>query len=107
LKSLCPLIPIERYARWKRADGSPFDPWLRVHWRFGAEQLRVAPKAATITGTVADWEEWTGMSSPESGEYVVPGALQPIVIDRERDIGRYEDPNVWMRHRIADEDATT
>ena len=54
LKSLYPLTPIERYARWKRADGSPFDPWLRVHWRLGAEQLRIAPKAATITGAVAD-----------------------------------------------------
>ncbi len=102
LKSLYPLTPIERYARWKRADGSPFDPWLRVHWRLGAELLRIAPKAATITGTVADWEAWTGMSFPESGAYVVPGALQPIKIDREQNIGRYEDPNVWMRHRPVD-----
>jgi hypothetical protein len=30
----------------------------------------------------------------------VPGALQPVVIDRELDEGRYEDPNVWMRHTI-------
>jgi GNAT superfamily N-acetyltransferase len=98
LKSLYPLVPIERYARWTRDDGSPFDPWLRVHWRLGAEQLRVAPKATTITGTVAEWEEWTGMSFPESGAYVVPGALQPVSIDRERNTGSYEDPNVWMRH---------
>ena len=98
LKSLYPLTPIERYARWTRDDGSPFDPWLRVHWRLVAEQLQVAPKATTITGTVAEWEEWTGMSFPESGAYVVPGALQPVSIDRERNTGSYEDPNVWMRH---------
>ena len=99
LKSLYPLTPIERYARWKRDDGSPFDPWLRVHWRLGAEQLRIAPKAATITGTVSEWEEWTGVRFPESGEYVVPGALQPVQIDRERNVGRYEDPNVWVQHQ--------
>jgi hypothetical protein len=41
------------------------------------------------------------MSFPESGPYVVPSALQPVQIDRERDEGRYEDPNVWMRHPVA------
>ncbi len=102
LKSLYPLTPIERYARWERADGSPFDPWLRVHWRLGAEQLRVAPRATLITGTVAEWEEWTGVSLPESGAYVVPGALQPITVDRERNIGSYVDPNVWMLHSTTE-----
>ena len=38
LKSRYPLIPLERYAKWTLADGSPFDPWIRVHWRMGREQ---------------------------------------------------------------------
>jgi hypothetical protein len=99
------VAPIERYALWRRADGAPFDPWLRAHWRLGAEYMKVASKAAIITGTVSEWEEWTGMSFPESSEYVVPGALQPVTINRERDNGRYEDPNVWMRHRIERSEA--
>jgi len=41
------------------------------------------------------------MRFPDSGPYVVPGALQPVRIDREADEGRYEDPNVWMRHRVT------
>jgi GNAT superfamily N-acetyltransferase len=106
LKSLYLLIPIERYARWQRSDGVSFDPWLRVRWRLGAEYLKAAPEATAITGTVAQWEEWTGMSFPESDEYVVPGALKPVTIDRERDNGRYEDPNVWMRHRNGNSEAT-
>jgi GNAT superfamily N-acetyltransferase len=101
LKHRYPLAPIERYARWTRPDGSPFDPWLRVHWRLGAELLRTAPQSMVVTGTVEDWETWTGLSFPESGPYVVPGALQPVMIDLERDCGRYEDPNVWMRHATA------
>ena len=98
LKSSYPLTPFERYVCWMRDDGSPFDPWLRVHWRLGAEFVNIMPEALIVAGTVAEWEEWTGMALPESGEYVVPGALQPITIDREQDTGRYVDPNVWMLH---------
>jgi GNAT superfamily N-acetyltransferase len=98
LKHRYPLTPIERYARWIRSDGSPFDPWLRVHWRLGAEFLQVASQSMVIMGTVQEWETWTGMSFPESGAYVVPEALQPVLIDLESNSGRYEDPNVWMRH---------
>ncbi len=101
LKDRYPLIPMERYARWEREDGLPFDPWLRVHRRLGAEFLRVAPRSMTITGTVGEWEGWTGMRFPESGPYVVPGALCPVRMDLERDLGTYEEPNVWMRHPIG------
>ena len=51
-----------------------------------------------VTGTVAEWEGWTEMALPESGVYVVSGALVPIEIDRERDEGAYVEPNVWMVH---------
>jgi hypothetical protein len=104
LKSAYPLTPFERYVGWKRADGAPFDTWLRVHHRLGAEFLEIMPKALVVTGTVSKWEEWTGMSFPESGPYVVPGALQPVLMDLERDEGRYEDPNVWMRHPVSDKE---
>ena len=39
-----------------------------------------------------------GDGLPESGVYVVSGALVPIEIDRERDEGVYVEPNVWMVH---------
>src|SRR5919201_2010086 len=99
-KSAYPLAPIDRYARWTNEDGLPLDPWIRVHVRLGAEILGMASRALVIVGTVADWERWTDMRFPDSGSYVVPGALQPVVIDRQADEGRYEDPNVWMRHAI-------
>jgi hypothetical protein len=53
-----------------------------------------------IEGTVEQWEEWAEMEFPEGGDYVVPGALQPVHIDVERDLGRYDDPNIWMCHRL-------
>jgi hypothetical protein len=100
LKAQYPLTPIERYLAWRRADGEPFDPWLRVHARLGAEILGVCPGSLLVEGTVAEWEEWTDMDFPESGSYVVEGALVPVEILREEDIGRYVEPNVWMRHPL-------
>jgi GNAT superfamily N-acetyltransferase len=100
LKSAYPLTPMERYVRWTDDEGLPLDPWMRVHARLGGEVVRVIPRAVVIAGTVAQWESWTDMRFPEDGPYVVPGALQPVRIDHERDEGRYEDPNVWMVHRL-------
>jgi GNAT superfamily N-acetyltransferase len=98
LKDQYPLAPMERYIRWRRPDGTHFDPWLRTHERLGAEIEKVAPQSTRTPGSVAEWESWAQMTFPESGAYVVPGALVPVEIDRERDEGLYEEPNVWMVH---------
>jgi GNAT superfamily N-acetyltransferase len=98
LKERYPLIPIERYATWRRPDGLLFDPWMRVHERLGARVLRPEPRSLEIVGSVAEWEEWVGMPFPASGEFVFPGGLAPVTIDRASDRGRYFEPNVWMAH---------
>ena len=98
LKQAYPLTPIERYVEWRRPDGELVDPWLRTHERLGAPIVKIAPESSRIPGTIAQWEEWTGMVFPDSGTYVVPGALVPVQIDRERDEGLYVEPNVWMVH---------
>jgi GNAT superfamily N-acetyltransferase len=100
LKSRYPLTPLERYVGWTREDGLPFDPWLRVHARLGGEIVGVCRRSMVVEGTVAEWEAWTGLAFPESGRYVVDGALVPITIDRDGDSGRYVEPNVWVRHRL-------
>jgi GNAT superfamily N-acetyltransferase len=98
LKSRYPLTPMANYARWTRADGSHLDPWIRTHLRLGGVILGPAPRSMIITGTVTEWEEWAGMAFPETGRYVVPGALDLVDIDRERDLGTYAETNLWMRH---------
>ena len=99
-KERYPLTPIERYARWTRDDGLPFDPWIRTHVRLGGEILRPEPRSMRISGTVAEWEEWTETAFPESGEYVFPRGLAPLAVDREQDLGLYFEPNLWMVHRV-------
>lgn len=93
-----PLTPIERYVRWRRADGQLFDPWMRVHERLGARVATPLPRSLRITGTVGEWEAWTEMSFPESGDYVFPEGLATLNIDRSADRGSYWEPNVWMVH---------
>jgi len=96
LKHRYPLTPIDRYAAWTRDDGEPFDPWLRTHTRLGARVLATATQAMRIVASVAEWEEMSGLTFPDSGNYIVPDALCPIQIDRDRDQGVYIEPAIWM-----------
>jgi hypothetical protein len=100
-KERYPLTPIEHYAAWTREDGLPFDPWIRLHVRLGAEILKPVPQSLRITGAVAEWEEWTETPFPESGTYVFPRCLATLEVDREADLGAYWEPNVWVRHRVG------
>jgi hypothetical protein len=101
-KARYPLIPIDDYISWTHRAGLPFDPWMRVHVRMGARILKPCPRAMTIGGRVAEWEEWTGVAIPGSGEFVLPDMLAPLHVDHAADRCVYVEPNVWMEHRIAD-----
>ncbi|HEX8098687.1 MAG TPA: GNAT family N-acetyltransferase [Actinomycetota bacterium] len=100
LKESYPITPMERYVEWRREDGLMFDPWLRTHERLGARYAGIASRGNIFRGAISEWEEWTGLTFPESGEFVVRGALNPVMIDRERDEGLLTEPNVWMIHTI-------
>jgi GNAT superfamily N-acetyltransferase len=99
-KSKYPLTSIDDYITWQTDDGLPFDAWLRVHVRAGARIIKPCHEAMTIRGTHAEWEEWTKLKFPQSGEYIISGALNPMKIDIEKDEGVYIEPNVWIVHEI-------
>jgi len=100
-KAHYPLIPMEQYARWRRPDGQLFDPWLRTHERVGGRYAGIAPAGNVFIGSVVEWQEWTGLTMPETGEYIVPGALNPVQVDVTRNVGVLTEPNVWMVHAVA------
>jgi len=100
LKSKYPLTQIEKYIKWKREDGLPFDPWLRVHIRQGGKIIKICHRAMHITGTVKEWEKWTNRKYSKSGDYPITGALIPIKINLQKDFGEYVEPNVWILHRV-------
>ena len=94
-----PHVSMAEYATWTRADGLSVDPWIRTHQRMGARILAPAPESMLIRGTVAEWEQWTGMVFPVSGDFVVPNALNLVHVDRESDTATYREENLWVRHR--------
>lgn len=104
-KDRYPLAAIERYVGWRRADGTHLDPWIRVHERLGARVGPTIPQSLRVTGTVAEWEAWTGMAFPESGTFTFPGGLAPLEVDVEADRCSYWEPNVWMIHTVPNASA--
>jgi hypothetical protein len=97
-KDRYPITPIEDFARWRRPDGLPFDPWIRVHELLGGKILRTEPKSMAITAPVSDWEQWVGIDFPEDGDYVFPEGLAPLSV--VRGTGFYWEPNVWLLHNV-------
>ena len=72
-----------------------------MHVRLGAKIIKPCHEAMTVRGTRAEWEQWAQMKFPQSGLYNIPGALNPISMDIEKDEGIYVEPNVWLLHVIA------
>lgn len=98
LKARYPLTSMDDFATWVRDDGLHLDPWIRTHQRLGATILGTAHRSMVIEGTVSDWESWTGMALPQSGSYVIPGALDVLEVSYETDSATYVEPNLWMQH---------
>jgi hypothetical protein len=101
LKDSYPITPIDQYISWTRENGEPFDPWIRIHTRRGGQIVKPIPHSMRITGTVADWEQWTGMRFPGDGEYTFPAGLATVEINHAADRGSYWEPNVWIVHALG------
>ncbi|HAT1597496.1 TPA: N-acetyltransferase [Legionella pneumophila] len=95
-----PLISIEDYLQWKKADNTIFDPWLRVHAQLGGKIAYPCQQSRMITANVAQWEEWLGHPLLQTGQYLVKGGLNPVIINKEEDIGIYIEANVWVIHDL-------
>ncbi len=93
-------MPINEYAALRREDGLPVDPWLRVHVRAGGQIVATSPRAMMISGSVAQWREWTGLPFDSTGPVAVPEALVPVHCDVEHGYAADCEPCVWVHHRL-------
>ncbi|MDT0445867.1 N-acetyltransferase [Streptomyces johnsoniae] len=96
-----PDTPMAEYARRTRPDGLPADAWLRTHVRAGGVIDSVAPASMVVTGSLAQWREWTGAPFTAPGPTRVPGGLSPVRCVPDEGYAVYVEPNVWVRHRLA------
>jgi len=94
-KNKYPLIPMAKYIKWKKAD-KVFDPWIRTHLNCGAKIVKICGRSMTFRGSIKDWQEWAGTYIPETGEYIVEGALRPVKMNVEKNSGLYYDENIWI-----------
>ena len=99
-KEKYPLTPIEKYAKWTRQDGLPFDSWLRVQKRMGVEIIGPAENSIRIEAPLEKWREWTGLTFPDSGPYIIPGGAVPMTADTKQNTGLYIAPSIWVAHRV-------
>ncbi|MEU4666714.1 Long-chain-fatty-acid--CoA ligase [Amycolatopsis sp. NPDC023774] len=87
------------YVARRDEHGRSADPWLRNHERLGARLVKIAPFAMIVTGTLDQWEAWTGVR-PGDGLTTVPGGIAPVLGSVAQDLGVYVEPNVWLEHPL-------
>lgn len=95
-----PMMTMEDYIDLKNEDSSIFDDWIRVHLKMGGQLARICHRSFTVEASIEEWEEWTEMTFPESGQNVIPGGIAPLYIDRPAGSGLYIEPNIWIHHKI-------
>jgi hypothetical protein len=69
---------MKEYMHWRNQEGFPFDPWLRVHIKAGGTITGICSESMKISGSVAEWESWTGSVFPGSGDYIVHEPIRNI-----------------------------
>lgn len=96
-----PRTPFAEYVARTRADGLPWDSWVRAHLRIGGRIVKIAPCSMVVAGTLDEWRCWTGVAFDESGDTLVPGALALVHVAVEQNHAVYVEPNVWIHHRTG------
>ncbi len=99
-KKHSPYLDLQTYIELKGDDGYPVDPWLRTHIRAGGHIVCIAPYSMTIVGTVGQWQDWTNQEIRSSGQTLIDGGLNPLLVSMEHNHAVYVEPNVWIRHPL-------
>lgn len=97
-KAKHPKTDMRDYITWTDDNGRAYDPWIRSHLAAGGKIVGTAERSMVVEEPVAFWETWSGQQFEKTGEYEVSGALTPVSIELERDVGRYVEPNVWFAY---------
>ncbi|MGB4865199.1 MAG: transferase [Hyphomicrobium sp.] len=97
-KAQHPTVSIDEYITWTDQEGRPYDPWLRSHIYSGGKIVRPCERSMVVHEHIGFWENWSKRKFDCSGRYEVRGALVPVEIDLARNVGSYEEPNVWVAY---------
>ena len=93
-------VAMTEYIQWRDPQGRIFDPWLRSHVAAGGRIESVCELSMVVEQPLEFWRAWTGEPLAADSKVHLDGALAPIEIDVPKGIGRYVEPNVWVRHAV-------
>lgn len=92
-----PFVAMREYIEWRDERGRIFDPWLRSHVSVGGRVEGVCDHSMVVEQPLEFWKRWIG-DLDRDGPTSLAGALAPLVV--EGGVGRYVEPNVWVRHAV-------
>lgn len=93
-----PGVPIADYINWTDDTGRLYDPWLRSHVSSGGVIVGPCERSMVVEEPIPFWETWARQRLDKSGDYTIDGALAPVSINVDEQLGRYEEPNVWVAY---------
>jgi hypothetical protein len=93
-------LTMSDYLSKRTPKGEFFDPWIQSHISQGAQVLNICTNSVIVKASISKWQHWTGMEFEKSGNYTIPKALAQLQVDLEKNIGVYQEPNVWVRYSL-------
>ena len=94
-KSKFPNMAMSTYLNYKE-EGQIYDPWIRTHLKGGAKVIKVCNKSMSVTAEIPFWEKLMNKKIESSGYYLVDGALNPVKLELEKNVGCYEEEKNWL-----------
>jgi hypothetical protein len=68
------------------------------HLASGGKIVGLAERSMVVHEPLPFWENWSKQRFETSGNYALEGTIAPVKIDVDRQIGTYEEPNVWVAY---------
>jgi hypothetical protein len=75
--------------------------WVHSHQPYPPPGMAPAPGLASGLRRTGRPIYPHAQAFPETGDYVFPAGLATVHIDRDRDIGEYWEPNIWIIHPVG------
>ena len=95
-----PFVPMDQYLDWRDERGRIYDPWIRSHVAVGGNVVGVCDRSMVVEQPIEFWRPWTWSNLDSDGRVPFKGALVPLEVDVASGVGRYVEPNVWIRHDV-------
>lgn len=95
-----PRETMKAYCTRQTPDQRIYEPWLRAHIESGGVMTNICHNSVLVRASLTNWRDWTGLSLEQSGREVISGALAPLEVNLEENLGLYREPNVWVKYTL-------